>query len=89
MPGRHKIITKEIRSEMLAKASIASSSDEVARAIFDAIVEAGVDWRTVPVDEVKSILVAVIRASRGATVRCGEPIAAELGYCGMIQGPVA
>ena len=76
MPGRQEIITKEIRGEMLAKASIASSSDEVTRSIFDAIVEAGVDWRTVPVDEVKSVLVAVIRASKGTTVRCGEPIAA-------------
>jgi hypothetical protein len=76
MPGRQNTITKEIRREMLAKASIASSRDEVMRAIFDAIVEAGVDWRTVPVDEVKSVLVAVLRASKGRTVRCGEPIAA-------------
>jgi hypothetical protein len=73
---RHsKLITAEIRNEILTRALFAASSDEVTRSIFDVIVEAGVDWRAVSVEEVKPILVDAIRAYSGRTVDFGQAIA--------------
>ena len=65
MFGRPQVITEEIRGDILFRSSLASSRDDITRVIFDALVEAGVDWRTVPLDEVKGVLIESIRASRG------------------------
>ena len=65
MFGRPEVITEEIRDDILFRSSLASSRDDITMAIFDALVEAGVDWRTVPLDEVKGVLIEAIRASEG------------------------
>ena len=62
MVSRPPIITDEIRDDILFRSSMATSRDHITRAIFDALVKAGVDWRTVPLDEVKVVL---LEASRG------------------------
>jgi hypothetical protein len=69
------LITAEIRNKILTRALFTASSDEVTRSIFDVIVEAGIDWRAVSVEEVKPILVDAIRVFLGRTVDFGEPVA--------------
>ena len=65
MFGRPQVITEEIRDDIRFRSLLASSRDDITRAIFDALVEAGADWRTVPLDEVKGVLIEAIRASEG------------------------
>jgi hypothetical protein len=74
MTNHSKPITKEIRNEILTRTLFASSRQEVTRSIFETIVDAGIDWRTVSVDDVKPILVDALRAFSGKTVWIDEPI---------------
>lgn len=74
MTRPNKPITKEIRYEILTRTLFASSRQEVTRSIFETIVEAGVDWRTVSVDDVKPILVDALRAFSGKTVWIDERV---------------
>ena len=67
---RHpQVITEEIRDDILFRSSLASSRDDITRAIFHALVKAGVDWRTVPLDEIKGVLVEANRVFEGRMVR--------------------
>lgn len=65
------VITEKIRDDILRRSSMASSRGGITTAIFDALVEAAVDWRTVPLHEIKSVLVEASRAfgARGTFVR--------------------
>ena len=58
-------ISDSVRNEIMLRASLAFSDSEVKEAIFDGLVAAGIDWRSVPLDEIKSILVDAVLASRG------------------------
>lgn len=69
MFGRPPIITNEIRNDILSRSSMATSRDHITKAILDALGKAGVDWRTVPLDEVKVVLVEALRAFKGRLVR--------------------
>ncbi len=44
---------------------MATSRDHITKAILDALGKAGVDWRTVPLDEVKIVLAEALRAFKG------------------------
>ena len=74
MSNEQHILSEDIREEILARSSSASSNGEVARVICDSIIEAGIDWRAVPVDEVKAVLVDAIRASRREATLSFEPL---------------
>lgn len=73
---QHRVITKEIRTDILHRAAGAATHQEVGRVIGDAILEAGVDWKTVSACEVKSMLVEAIRASHAKPTCCPDPLAA-------------
>jgi len=74
MSRRTNSITKELRNEILIRSLFASSKQEVTRSIFETIADAGVDWRSVSVDEVKPVLVDALRVFSGKTVCFGESI---------------
>ena len=74
MSPRTNSITKELRNEILIKSLFASTKQEVTRSIYEAIVDAGLDWRSVSVEEVKPILVDALRVFSGKTVCFGESI---------------
>ena len=69
MFGRPPIITDQVRDDILFRSSMATSRDHITKDIFDVLVEAGVDWSTIPLDEVKVVLVEAIRAFKGRMVR--------------------
>ena len=74
MSRRTNSITKELRNEILIRSLFASTKQEVTRSIYETIVDAGVDWRSVSVDDVKPILVDALRVFSGRTVFFGESI---------------
>ena len=59
------MITGGIRDEIIERASAASSRTEICNLIFDSIVAAGLDWREVPLEDVKSVLVLAVGANAG------------------------
>ena len=85
MNRRREAITGKIRDEILARSANASSRDEITRAIFDAIVEVGVDWKTVSPDDVKPVLVEAVRAASGKQVRRAHPIPVVADSPGLAQ----
>ncbi len=88
MNRRREAITGKIRDEILARSANASSRDEITRAIFDAIVEVGVNWRTVSPDDVKPVLVEAVRAASGRQFRRTHPIPVVADCPGLTQIPV-
>lgn len=58
-------ISDSVRADIVLRASLAFNDREIREAIFDGLVAAGIDWRTVPLGEVKEVLVDAVLASRG------------------------
>jgi len=75
MSSRNNLISEEIRKDILARSLFAASKKEVTQAIFEAIVEAGIDWRTVSVEDVKPVLADALRAFLGRPFCFEEPLA--------------
>lgn len=75
MTTQKKLITEEIRNEILARSLTAASSDEVTQSILDVILDAGIDWRAVSVEEVKPVLTDALRAYSRRSPRSGGPMA--------------
>ena len=75
MSPQHKVITQEIRADILYRSSCVSTHQDVGSAIYDALVAAGVDWRDVSPGDVKSVLVEAIRASHVTLNCCPDPLA--------------
>lgn len=63
-------ITEQITAEIIERAS---AGDEPTTAIFDTLVLADIDWRSITSDEVKPVLVKAIRAFRTARVNASKP----------------
>ena len=57
-------IDKRVRSQILHRARQAASLDCMPDIIYDAIVAFNVDYRSVELDEIKSVLVDAVRAFR-------------------------
>ena len=57
-------IDKRVRSQILHRARQAASLDCMPDIIYDAIVAFNVDYRSVELDEIKSVLVDAVRAYR-------------------------
>lgn len=74
MSPQKNLISDEIRKDILARSLFAASEEEVTGSIFDAIVDAGIDWRRVSVEDVKPVLMDALRAFTGRTFRFGEPL---------------
>ncbi len=88
MNRRREAITGKIRDEILARSANAASRSDITRAIFDAIVEVGVNWRTVSPDDVKPVLVEAVRAASGKQVRRAHPIPVVADCPDLTQIPV-
>lgn len=74
MSREKQIISEEIREEILIRSLSANSNREVANVVVDSIVAAGVDWRSLQLDDVKAVLVDGIRASKGEEVLSFKPL---------------
>ena len=71
MPRRQ--ITQEIRADVLSRTSMTSSREEISRVIYDALVKANVDWKSVPRWEIKDVLLEALRAFKRRTLCVTDP----------------
>ena len=54
------IITNEVRADILMRASLAFSKDDITAAIFHGLKAADIDYRTTPLEEIEGVLVRVL-----------------------------